>query len=673
MRHHSIGLPAFLLALVSLGAASIHPVSTLFAQQAETVNVAGSAARGWSSADGKFTFTGKLTAIEGEKIRLEAADGKKIVAPLDRLSAADQAFVKEEAARAASAANPFMEEGAAGAASSPFVETENAPAATLDLNPDMFPAQPVELASDRNLDPNAPHWKPAPGEPVKKFRVRGGGFHTRAMDCCSGAGGKLFAMSFYDPFGIELQGAGASTSTAASRTGPEFPTPCKSWIELVELPGGRSLGQFRTDAEQAHVGDIDPSGRWLVTFDSTFVNEPKIRIYGIQPGSLQLRTSWLSKTGDGQNQKASAARFLADGKLAVQHDRQLVVWKTDPVEPVFSVDFDGTECRLAGDLRHALVQKDGRRYEVDLVGGTCTAAASDESASSLAGSPSPDGQRLARFRERTFTLTDADGETLDEFHAPVFWPTPKVSWLDDATVEIVSPNQTHYVDPALRVVLAEVNSSGGNDVSNGWRWEQQRSGQNSFFVVSQITRSEPQLPDLAAMRKRLPKDADSLLLFRNGDRVRLTLEMEADPARSGDAEKSIRALLEERGVVVDSGAKDELRAFSKARQETVEYRRFGAPPWDPNAVESVSVRIVESKIELLRDGKPVWSNSTANGPGFMLHMQEGESAQQAADRQTGDPARFWESLRLPRHVATHPNGGAWFRLLKNDSGYQILE
>jgi len=53
-----------------------------------------SAPRKWTSSDGKFSMTGALVELRGSNVAVRGTDGKTIEVPLDRLSAADQSFVK---------------------------------------------------------------------------------------------------------------------------------------------------------------------------------------------------------------------------------------------------------------------------------------------------------------------------------------------------------------------------------------------------------------------------------------------------------------------------------------------------------------------------------------------------------------------------------------------------
>jgi hypothetical protein len=125
-------------------------------------------------------------------------------------------------------------------------------------------------------------------------------------------------------------------------------------------------------------------------------------------------------------------------------------------------------------------------------------------------------------------------------------------------------------------------------------------------------------------------------------------------------------------VSVDPNASNELRVSSGVRNDQVEYRTIGAPPWAGGGTQSVNVRLVDQKVELVVDGEVVWQKASTSGPGFMLQIRDGESAQQAADRQSGDGAGFWQSITFPKNLARHPQGGPWNRVMQTGNGYQRI-
>lgn len=650
------------------------PGSTGFASASATVHAAcfqdgpvdvpGSPIRMWTSSDGKFSVEGRLIAVEGKNIRLESGQGKPIQVAMEKLSTSDQAFILEESSRAANEAeNPFKEAGAMGA-TSPF-KTDRAPnPANLNVDPEMLKVRTVELVTESSADPSAAHWQEQSRKPVQKFRVNAFSFHAQPTNSFSAADEKIFAISFFEPFGVSVGGAGANASSG----------PVKAWVELLTLPEAKSICRFPLQDERSIAGDIDPSGKFLLTYDGTFAQEPKFRLFEIARDRLILLSSWFSKNSAGRNENATSAKILSDGKVATCFTGQLIVWSLNPVEPVFSIANDSPESwQLSSDRRHAWVVHGGKKFEIDLVDGKCTGVVGDPAA---LGNPSEaataDGQRFATLKDSMLTIRSASGEILDQFFAPVFWPNPKLAWLDDTTIRVESPNQHHFIDVPRRSVFLEVTNTGNAPSATGWSVEKQNAGNEIFVTVEQITAVGQQTPNLEQYRRQLPTDPEAMLLFRDRDKIALSIQLDFAPNLRGEVQSLLKEVLESRGVTIDENAADQLRASSTSRDETIEYRRFGSPPWDPNSVEKVNVKIVENQLQLVRGGKVVWSRSSASGPGFILHMNENESAQQAVDRQTGDPMQFWKSFVLPKHVASHPNGSAWSKLLKNSDGYQEI-
>jgi SLA1 homology domain 1, SHD1 len=660
--------PAGLVLAVFACLACVNVPALAVSPQDSPVEVSGSIARTWTSSDGAHRMEGTLVAIEGETIRLHTPDGKNIAAPLAKLSVGDQAFVRQELARVASAASPFMEEGTA----SPFSEesgTFSAATTPEPVDPDMSGIELVPMESDQPLDLAAEHWKPAPPAKSKGFRFPIGSIHTRVARSFASPAGDLFVASLHDPFGTDHFGPMQTETGDHARPNDD---KCKSWIELVGLPDGKSLGRYPLAGERTVAGDIDADGKTLLAFDGTFAQNPRLYLYDLTAEGLRPRTWWIAKDSQSGNDAVASARLLADGNVVSHIRNELIVWKTSPVKPLYSFSNSDANWRLASDRRHALVEHSGRKFEVDLIGGQCTGVLGGE-ASDIGGVPSPDSSRLAALKDGVVTLRDASGNVRDEFYAPVFWPSPTISWHDDRTLRVDSPHQTHFVDLDNRVVLLEVTNTGAQESGDGWTVDKQQDRGRWYITVRQATQTSSQLPDLDKCRNNLPPTPESLLVLNDGDRVAIQLELESDPSLGGAAEKAIRKLLKTRGVEVDDDAEDVLRLRSSAREEQVEYRGFGVPPWRDGGAETVNVRTVTSAIELVRDGKVIWSRSSATGPGFMLHMQEGETAQQAADRQAGNPADFWKNLALPRHVAAHPNGGAWCKVIKTANGYEVIE
>ena len=631
----------------------------------EKVQISDSPSRKWSSSDGRFTVEGNLIEANSDKIRIQSKD-RVVTAPLNRLTEADQMFVKEEIERAKTAAeNPFMEETEA-PENNPFEGSEDRThsppkSAATNVDPDYSGAEGVLLDSETQADLSAMHWQPMTRKPVAKFRIPAFSIHSRIGGSVSNISESLFAASLHEPFGVDLKGTKQQTPGATGGV--------KTWVDLVDLPSGKSRGRFPLPAEHSVVGDVSEDAKRVLTFDGTFAQDPQLRVLEIVDRQLKLVSSARSKGSDGRQQTATSAKFLADNKILVEFPGQLIVFDGSTWEPLWTIANDVADWQLASDRRHALVGQSGRRYEVDLLVGKCTGVVGQPGTVTAEGVAEPNGKRIASLKDSVLTLRNSQGEIIDEFQIPVFWPNATVAWLENDFIRADSPNQTHFIDLKHRIALIEVLNSGSTPPNAGWSAEKVNQGQDHFVLVTQVAEPRQLAPDLEAYRKRIKVDAESLLVLNKGDKVSLSLRLDAHPEHAALVEKKFKEILAARGVDIDDSATSQLRINSSQRNEEVSYRRFGAPPWDANAIEKVQVRAVDQSVELALDGQVVWQRGSSSGPGFMLHMKEGESAQQAVDRQMGDGTHFWNSLKLPRNIARHPNGQAWFRLTKTDKGY----
>ena len=93
---------------------------------------------------------------------------------------------------------------------------------------------------------------------------------------------------------------------------------------------------------------------------------------------------------------------------------------------------------------------------------------------------------------------------------------------------------------------------------------------------------------------------------------------------------------------------------STGKTDEVSYRKFGESLFSQGEKASVTEQIYE--LVLMIDGQPAWNYRSVNsGTPFHLQMKEGESVQQAVDRNRGQPspAGHLQGARIPGYVV-HP-------------------
>ena len=610
------------------------------AYQDEPVAIAGSAERTWKSLDGRFSVTGVLLEVKGDTVRIRTTDGKTISALIGKLSAADNEFVVAEVARA-SVDNPFKMEGD----DSLPADDSSLSAVTGELETDLSAIGVVELESDKPIDPDSPVWKiSGPGFPA--FIIPQETIHVRLKKGQISSDSKLFLAMMENPFG-----------SGYFSNEPKV----KNWIEIWSLANGKLVGRYAIPGEHTEVSDVDPTGKIFLGYDTVFAREHKIWLFRSEKDHLSPLASWNAKsTNDIHRPRIENARFLADGKVVVQESGSLITWDAKSAKALFRLDLEGNGWRLAADQRTALLSGEAGRFEVDLIAGKTLASSRKALSADVV---SPNGKNAVEFNGQTVTLRDLDGNIADEFFIPVNWPRAIVSWVDDQTIRIALPYSTYFVDIPHRVAMLELTGVGSSvhPFGEAFTHESVRGQSGSGIRISPVKESNSELPpvDLESWRRRLP-DPDSLLLLKEGDRVSLAINFTTEQQTAGLAERKVREILESRGVVIDPGAADKLVIETSESSDQVEYRRFGAPPWSNEGVETVNVRKINRTIRLERDGKVVWSVYGGTGMASpILMLAEGETAQQAVDRQRGQPEAFWNSLSFPKSIASHPGGRAW--------------
>jgi hypothetical protein len=644
-------------------------LSAIGQDDADVIKVSDSPARTWTSPDGKFKREGTLVEIMGDRVKLEVKDGKSTVAQAAKLSKADQDFIESERKRISeNGDSPFMDEddGSSGTASgaSPFSSGKE-----IDVSINYSTIPVIDLDSEETANISPENWGTTPKKSVKRFRLPAYTIHTDVTGFACSQGEKMFAVSFHEPFGVDPKGNNSPASRRNRRE--DGKEGIKAWVDIVDLETTKTKARWPLAEEYDAVGDVSDDGSAIATYGGTFSQDSKLKIFTVTNTGLQLEKSWSTKDENAFGARIQAVGFLPQQRLMIDYSDFLLVFQLNPVEPLFKIAKDSADWEISRDRTQAVVEKGKKRFLVDLNKGECIGVVGGPEGNSP--NVSPDGSRVAKFENSTLKLRNTSGEQLDEFYCPVFWPDSELRWVDDRTISLQSPNQQFFVDVDRRVVFLEiVNAFAQRASRGGWSVDEISEAGAYLVQVSQVSAKKSTGPNIAEYQQDLPADADSLLLLKPGDSVRITTQLTADPSQEATARQKIEELMQKRGVTIDPNAANELRLTSSVRNEQVQYRSIGAPIWARGGTETVNVKMVDQAAELIVDGEMVWRTGSTSGPGFMLQMRDGETAQQAADRQSGNANGFWNSISMPKQIAKHPNGGSWNRIMQTGDGYQKL-
>ncbi len=589
--------------------------------------------RHWTSSDGKHSVRARLIAAEGPKLLLELDDGKRVSIQFSELSLEDQSYVAQSRTPdILEIMGLGMDRGAA--------EEGSGDSDPAQSRASLTQLREIGLQAKAPLDLSAQRWQLPDSVAIKSFSVRSYSFQASAARISSTADDKICAISIQDPFG-----------------GGDSDHP-KSWVTIVDLPSGETMAEIALPTEHSIVDDIHGNGSLLAVFDE--VGSPsgsQIQVFQLQQDQLHLVHAWNPAGATSVFRNPQGLRFLANGDLLMDVMDRLVVWQLQPLAAKYWLPKNQDRWQLAPDRVHCLVETDARLFEVDLVRGVCTGECRRDPQGAKV--KSLDGTRQAGFENQVVTIETVDGTTRDSFYVPNLWPDVKVFWIDDRFLQLKYGRGWMIVDSLHRVALASVQFP-GSIRADGWiSNSESQDGMHRLEITRPNANMRGRL-DWAGLADRLPLQGDQLLVLHPGDRVRLEVNLTSDPSEKAEATNALRALLAARGVVENSGAAQVLSARSTIETETVPYRAFHAPPW--SAAEKVTVRTTVNQLTLTEGDEILWTRSSRSGPGSVLVLQEGETAQQAANRAVSTGQRFWLSLQIPQHVARHPQNRPWFQL-----------
>ncbi len=622
----------------------------------DNIKVPDSASRTWTSNDGKFRITARLMEIEDEKVILLRDDGKNVSVDISRLSEVDQQFLAEEKNRVGERHDSLTAESPKPSASTPRSPIQ--PKAPKKFGRYSAPLQPVSLRSDLPVDLMSEIWQPSNRRPIKDFRVDAHYFHARMTAASSNADDRIFGMSFLDPF--------------ANRTGGGSHA---AWVTLIDLEKGSLIGEFPLPTAKSVLGGIHPDGTECVINESSGNEKSTLRFFRIEANGLAETDAVLAEDG-GFFKRLDGIHYLADGNLLVVFSDRMVVFRRDPWSIRFFFEKTGRDWKLAPDRRHALVRGPRGWFEIDLIDGVCTGESSSEgSAGSTSRAISRKSGSKAVLDREIMTVYSADGAELDSFFVPVNSPGGILTWIDDRFLSVHTQRKVIYIDTENRVALATQVQAWSAFEENGWIVIKDVHRGNSFYAVRQAQAATLSTTDLEAYAAKLPESGDDLLIFKPGVEIRLELSFAGRPEIEESARRALEDVLARRGIRVAEQSPWLLQGGSTIARGDVAYVPFGITPPPENSIrnsrlnrdkdlkDDVQVVAVAETIDMLQlfhNNELVWSSTSRFGPDHTLLLKEGETAQQAADRESKRKSNFWESLTLPKHVAMHPHGLPWF-------------
>jgi WD40 repeat protein len=590
--------------------------------------------RQWVDATGKFKIKAKFLSNKNGKVELEKEDGRIITLPANKLSSTDQEYLKQ-LELAESDENPFAggekksgsKSASSGRKSSGRASSKSGAKASnvTTLSPEYASNEIALIASDWNVKPN-PSTLPAT-KMNKVVSIPGASdrydFHNQFSGTQLTIGNELF---------------GTAVGNAFRNT---------SEIVTIDLKTGRVKNKSTVAIKQATLLAVSPDGEKLVT-----VRKGKGRDKGSvdfwQAGDEPKQTlSWESASFfDRDGFAPKSGLFLDDARLMTVGNR-LVVWNVESAAAIYSASID-SECAtaLSPGKKQVAVRSGDSVYILNVDDGTVMGELQPPEKNSTLLAFSKTGQFLAGYCSGTGAIWvwDLTANKLVRELSSNQRTASSLTWVGNQHLLV---NDRSLIDVWLRSEIWKYNVTG----------KLVASGDGRFWVANKTRFAPVQLPpgNLGGLSKY---DPDELLVLKPGSRIKLDFKLPFPPAEQKKIRDEVTSRLEANNMTLDQSADLVLKAtVEKRKSESTEVSDFMGGPFGRRGSEKITYTPTYASLQLLKNGKPVWSSGRLFSlQGMVIHMKNGESAQQAANRMCKPSPAFFSQTRFPKYFAQLPDG-----------------
>jgi hypothetical protein len=127
--------------------------------------------------------------------------------------------------------------------------------------------------------------------------------------------------------------------------------------------------------------------------------------------------------------------------------------------------------------------------------------------------------------------------------------------------------------------------------------------------------------------------------------VRVNVGALPDPAEREKAAAALASKLQANGCLVGPNGTIELVASTEVGKEReITYRTMGMG----FSVKTYKFREHISRIKFVHQGKTVWETASVNAPGFIVHLQEGQTMEQVLKEHERPNYAFFTNIDLPK-------------------------
>jgi hypothetical protein len=592
----------------------------------------------WKDSTGQFQVRATLIDQTDSAVRLQTADGREITVPVNRLSQADQDYLKS---LMAPKDNPF-----AGGTPMPEASTDVQPAATA-----VVPGTLRALPESKSL-----------GE---EMALPGTG---NTLDLTAAPADKPFAP---DPFAaapaIPAGVVSVSTVDAYDKVSVPVLTDKESGRFLISI--GRNVSG-RPEETRGRIYSVDlvaktsqlvwdypncvrvldhdaRTGRTLIVdkLDQFQRGGELVMVEGLATGAPQtLYRRTLPGAGKpGFAPQVEWAQLLSGSHVAAIVDRKLHVWDLPAAKLVYLIETASASEPpvFSGNQVYMAVPQGGKVVIVETASGELRKSFATGSTLTPGVAFHPDGRQLAVCFSNQYQVWDCVAEniiseatTTDHLSShPIHWIGPKLfrgAMGDTIHLDLGMSVWKYYIAVSTQPYVL------GDKIVTA------TTSQNCKLVSAEI-------PHAAARNsiEKLMRAGDAAMLVRPGSQVAIAVDA-AVRVDDGEIKASLAEAAEKAGWSVSNRGSVTLVA-KIGRGETRELRFRSMGP-GPRTESTANLTPFTAELQIRRGANVLWSRKTENRIPPMLRLEEGETVQDAVNRYEKPDAAFLARLNLPPRI-----------------------
>lgn len=440
-----------------------------------------------------------------------------------------------------------------------------------------------------------------------------------------------------------------------------FRKPAESRLEVLDLVSGKMLESVRWPSSLKPVG-IDRAGEFvLARSDFHFARglpSPALGVWKLSDGALEPVRLWSPQAPDsGHNVMPSWAAFIdADHVACITFPASLTVWNVPEGRAIYSMEISFMSSpAISPGGKQLAAAVEGGIVVLDALDGDTLGWLPDAEVGSRTLSFRPDGAQIASLSPQRVVVWDlVKGEIYRDFAFATGVPSNSVAWV--AGGHLLAGGDT-LIDLERRLVLWKYSAgvSGGRESHGelgGFFWHilsDRASNQRSLHPAV--------IPHDDALRMAATIDPEQVLAVRPGASFTLDVRVQEDPAEQQKVQETLAARLEAAGMTVGDGGTLVLQATTETGPtKEVSYQTFGRLDRNPEK-EPVIERI--SRVKIIENGLMLWECRVSSSPPMHIHLDPGQSIQEAIAPYQQPDFAFFSGVYLPTSLARPPEHGAY--------------